>query len=60
MGQVTQIMVTSFDLTDLIKSQNHMENLLTKTLSGFVKICAGCKDIHHNDSWISIEQYAEN
>lgn len=58
-GAVTQIMVTTYDITDLIESQKHMEDLLTKTLSGFVKICAGCKDINREGEWISIERYAD-
>ncbi len=57
--EVVQIMVTTYDITDLVKSRKHMEDLLTKTLSGFVKICAGCKDINREGEWISIEKYAD-
>ncbi len=58
-GEVIQIIVTTCDITDLVRSQKHMEDLLTRTLSGFVKICAGCKDIKPEGEWISIERYAD-
>jgi len=35
-GEVTQIMITSVDITELIETQSHLDNALTKTLSGFV------------------------
>lgn len=57
-GEVSQIMITSLDITELIETQNHLENALTKTLSEFVTICASCKNIKHNEQWQPIEQYA--
>ena len=59
-GRVEQIMVTTFDITELVKSQRHIDHMLTHTLKGFVKICAGCKDIHHEGQWVSIERYADD
>ena len=63
--QVQQIMVTSVDITELVNtqklfddSQKQLEEVLTKTLSGFVKICSNCKKIRHEDEWQPIEQYA--
>ena len=51
-------MITSLDITELIETQNHLENALTKTLSGFVTICANCKKIRHKEEWQPIEKYA--
>lgn len=57
-GDVAQIMITSLDITELIETQSDLENALTKTLSGFVTICANCKKIKHKEEWQPIEQYA--
>ncbi len=32
---------------------------LTKALSGFIHICAGCKKVHDKDGWKSVEGYIE-
>ena len=57
-GDVHQIMVSSVDITELVETRNRLEDALTKTLSGFVTICANCKKIRHNDEWQPIELYA--
>ena len=57
-GEVSQIMITSLDITELIETQRHLENALTKTLSEFVTICANCKNIRPKEEWQPIEQYA--
>ena len=56
--EVHQIMVTSVDITDLKETQQHLDDALTKTLSGFLKICANCKSIRHDNEWQDIETYA--
>ena len=55
---IRQIMITCIDINELVETQKRLEDTLTKTLSGFVKICASCKMIKHKDQWQEIEQYA--
>jgi hypothetical protein len=50
-------MITSLDITELIEIQSHLENALTKALSGFVTICASCKNIKNKEEWQPIEKY---
>lgn len=57
-GEVQELMVTIVDITDLVETRKHLEEALTKTLSGFVVICAACKNIRHEGNWRTIEQYA--
>ena len=60
-GEVKQIMVTILDVTELIETQHRLEDALTKTLSGFVTICANCKDIQDgSENWVRVEQYMAN
>ena len=41
--------------------QRELEESLTKLLSGFIPICANCKDIREEDgTWIQIEGYLQN
>lgn len=60
-GKVHQIMVTSVDITELKETQEKLENSLTRMLSGFVKICATCKDIRNDSNqWVRVEHYLDN
>lgn len=60
-GVVRQVMVTSVDITDLVETQSRLEDALTKTLSGFVTICANCKNIRDDsENWVRVEQYMAN
>ena len=60
-GEVHQIMVTSTDITELKETQDKLENALTRVLSGFVTICATCKDIKEDsDKWVHVEHYLDN
>ena len=52
---------------DKEKIQKRLEEILTKTLSGFITICANCKKIQKEDSnpeilqsWQQIESYISN
>ncbi len=57
-GEVRRLMITSFDITELKKTQESLENALTRLLSGFVTICATCKDIKEDsDQWMPVEHY---
>jgi PAS domain S-box-containing protein len=56
--RVVQLMVTSIDVTELVITEKRLDQALTRTLSGFVSICAECKDIKSDKNWISIEQFA--
>jgi hypothetical protein len=51
-------MVTSIDVTELVVTEKRLDQALTRTLSGFVAICAECKDIKSEKNWVSIEQFA--
>jgi hypothetical protein len=62
---VRQIIITTIDITELMQTQERLQNserdleeALTKTLSGFTTICAACKSISHEGRWQTIEQYA--
>ncbi len=56
--EVNRIMVTSIDITELKETQDKLENALTRVLSGFVTICASCKDIKEDsDRWVPVERY---
>jgi PAS domain S-box-containing protein len=57
-GSVSHIIVTSIDVTEIRKSQQLLEDALTTSLSGFVPICAACKNIKSDDNWIPIDTYA--
>ncbi len=58
-GEVKQIMTTVLDITELVETQKRLEEALTQTLSGFVTICAYCKNIKDDEQqWQSIEKYA--
>ncbi len=60
-GEVCQIMATSDDITELKETQSKLEMALTRVLSGFVTICATCKDIKENsDQWVRVERYLDN
>ena len=60
-GEVHRIMVTSIDITELKETQDKLENALTRVLSGFVTICATCKDIKEDpDKWVRVEHYLDN
>lgn len=57
--EVNQIMVTSIDITELVETQQRLEDSLTKVLDGFVTICSYCKNIKDEEQqWLSIEVYA--
>ena len=56
--RVEQLMVTSIDVTELVATEKRLDQALTRTLSGFVAICAECKDIKSEKNWVSIEQFA--
>ena len=57
-GEVRQVTITVLDITELVQTHNRLEDALAKTLSGFVTICASCKNIRDKDEWQPIEQYA--
>lgn len=57
-GSASHIIVTSIDVTDMKKAQQHLEDALTTSLSGFMPICAACKNIKSDDNWIPIDTYA--
>ena len=60
-GEVCQITVTSIEITELKKTQDKLENALTRVLSGFVTICATCKNIKEDsDQWVGVEHYLSN
>ena len=57
-GEVRRLMITSLDIIELKKTQENLENALTRLLSGFVTICATCKDIKEDsDQWMPVEHY---
>lgn len=57
--EVNQIMVTSIDITELVETQQRLEDSLTKVLDGFVTICSYCKNIKDEEQqWLSNEVYA--
>lgn len=57
-GSVSHLIVTSIDVTEQKLSQQHLEDALTTSLSGFVPICAECKNIKSEEKWIPIDTYA--
>ena len=60
-GKICRLMSTSINITELKKTQEKLENALTRVLSGFVTICATCKDIKENsDQWVRVERYLDN
>ena len=60
-GKICLLMITSADITELKKTQEKLENALTRVLSGFVKICATCKDIQNqSNQWVKVERYLDN
>lgn len=59
-GVVTQLMVTSTDVSELIRTRERLEDALTRTLSDFMTICSRCKDVKSDDNWVSIEEYASS
>lgn len=58
-GRVTQLMVTSIDVTELVRTRESLNNALTRTLSDYLTICACCKNIQTDEDWMSIEAYAD-
>ena len=60
-GKICRLMTTSIDITELKKTQEKLENSLTRVLSGFVTICATCKDIKEDSNqWVQVERYLDN
>lgn len=60
-GKICLLMITSIDITELKKTREKLENSLTRVLSGFVKICATCKDIQtDSNQWVQVERYLDN
>ncbi len=54
-------MITTTDITELKETQNKLENALTRVLSGFVTICATCKDIKEDSNHrVQVERYLNN
>ena len=60
-GAIRQLMITSIDITELKETQEKLEIALTRLLSGFVHICATCKNIRdESENWVRVEQYMAN
>ena len=57
-GVVSKLMVTSVDVTELVRTRQRLSDALTRTLSDYMTICASCKDVKSDDGWVSIEEYA--
>ncbi len=57
-GEIRRLMITSLDITELKETQERLETALTRVLSGFVTICATCKNIKEDsDQWVGVEHY---
>lgn len=57
---VTRVMATIIDVTELKRSEEELADLLTQALSGFIPICASCKKIRSEKGqreWEPVEQY---
>lgn len=55
---VRRVMATLVDVTDLKLAEDHLAELLTKVLSGFIPICSACKKIRtKDDRWQPVEEY---
>lgn len=55
--QVTQLMATTLDITELVNLRRAKERELTSLASGFVRICAWCSSIREADRWVSVDEY---
>ena len=60
-GAMVRIMVTFVDVTDVKRAEEALTAALTKVLSGFVTICAGCRRVRPDDkdksAWVPVEAY---
>ena len=57
-GEIRRLMITITDITELKETQERLENTLTRVLSGFVTICATCKNIKEDSGqWVRVEHY---
>jgi PAS domain S-box-containing protein len=55
---VTRIMSTIVDVTDLKRSEDELVDVLTSVLGGFISICAACKKVRdEDDTWHPVEGY---
>lgn len=60
-GAVEKILITSVEITQLKETQERLATSLTRVLSGFVTICATCKDIRNDlNQWERVETYLDN
>lgn len=56
-GEVTGLLITTVDITDLVQLRRVRERELTSLASGFVKICAWCNSIRDNERWVEVNEY---
>ena len=56
-GEVIALISTVLDITDLVKARKKLVRTLSATAAGFVTICAWCRNIQEDNSWISLDEY---
>ncbi|MEX0962651.1 MAG: PAS domain-containing protein [Pseudohongiellaceae bacterium] len=56
-GDVTALVSTVSDITELVMTRKTLVRTLSTTASGFVTICAWCRKIRENDQWTPLDKY---
>lgn len=56
-GEVVALISTVVDITDLVKARRTLVRTLSSTASGFVTICAWCRSIEEDNSWVPLDEY---
>lgn len=60
-GQVLGVLCIGVDITERRRLEERLQGALTKALSGFIPICAGCKRIRSkDDAWEEVETYVRD
>lgn len=58
--QTVALISTVVDITDLVNARRTLVRKLSATASGFVTICAWCRNIKQEDSWVSLDRYVSD
>jgi|GEM_PF-3373912 len=56
-GEVIALVSTVMDITDLVRTRRALVRSLSATASGFVTICAWCRNVKDKGDWIALDNY---
>lgn len=58
--ETVALISTVVDITELVRARRTLLRKLSATASGFVTICAWCRNIEQEDSWVPLDHYVSD